>query len=109
MGKRRWRKRPITVDAVQYDGSDERYRECCKLAGVHLLLFPEGLSIPTLEGTFLCSVGDWLIKGVKGECYPCKPDVFAVTYEAVEEEVSVPTGYFKEALFRVTHPDLFSD
>jgi hypothetical protein len=40
------------------------------------------LLIPTLEGVMKCQPGDWIIKGVKGECYPCKPDIFAATYEA---------------------------
>ncbi len=42
--------------------------------------------IQTLEGTFVCSPGDWIITGVKGEKYPCKPDIFSVTYELVSEE-----------------------
>jgi hypothetical protein len=40
--------------------------------------------IKTLEGTMHVSLGDWIIKGVKGELYPCKPDIFAATYEPVE-------------------------
>ena len=43
----------------------------------------DGIHIPTLEGTMLASPDDWIIKGVKGEFYPCKPDIFAATYEAV--------------------------
>ncbi len=39
--------------------------------------------IPTLEGEMEASVGDWIIKGIKGEFYPCKPDIFVATYEAV--------------------------
>ena len=42
-----------------------------------------GLSIPTLEGVMIGRQDDWIIKGVKGEVYPCKPDIFAATYEAV--------------------------
>jgi len=42
------------------------------------------LEIVTLEGTHRVSWGDWIIQGVKGELYPCKPDIFAATYEAVE-------------------------
>jgi hypothetical protein len=42
--------------------------------------------IPTLEGTMLATVGDWIIRGVKGEFYPCKPDIFALTYEPADEE-----------------------
>jgi hypothetical protein len=40
-----------------------------------------GIIIPTLEGNHLAEIGDWIIKGVKGEFYPCKPDIFAQTYE----------------------------
>ena len=45
----------------------------------------EGLLIHTLEGTMRADPGDWIIKGVKGEFYPCKPDIFAATYEPVED------------------------
>jgi hypothetical protein len=43
------------------------------------------LDIETLEGTMTASLGDWIIKGVAGEFYPCKPDIFALTYELVNE------------------------
>lgn len=42
------------------------------------------LRIVTLEGIHRCDFGDWIIRGVKGELYPCKPDIFAATYEAVD-------------------------
>lgn len=42
-----------------------------------------GINIQTLEGTMRADVGDWIIRGVKGEHYPCKPDIFEATYEAV--------------------------
>jgi hypothetical protein len=45
---------------------------------------PARIEIPTPEGTMTASPGDWIIRGVKGEFYPCKPDIFAATYEAVE-------------------------
>ena len=50
-------------------------------------VYPQGdaLVICTLEGLMKCNVGDWIIRGVKGELYPCKPDVFAATYEPVED------------------------
>lgn len=44
---------------------------------------PDLLCIGTLEGVHLVDFGDWIIRGVKGELYPCKPDIFAITYEAV--------------------------
>lgn len=43
----------------------------------------DGLQIGTLEGAHFCAPGDWIIRGIKGELYPCKPDIFAATYEAV--------------------------
>jgi hypothetical protein len=43
----------------------------------------EGLKIFTLEGPMMASIGDFIIKGIKGECYPCKPDIFEATYEKV--------------------------
>jgi hypothetical protein len=42
-----------------------------------------GIDIPTLEGVMHASPGDWIIRGVHGECYPCKPDIFEKTYEKV--------------------------
>ena len=47
-------------------------------------LIGDGIEIKTLEGTMTASKGDWIIKGVKGEFYPCKPDIFALTYEPAE-------------------------
>jgi len=48
----------------------------------------ESLAIHTLEGVMLTQPGDWIIKGVKGEFYPCKPDIFAATYEPADCEVT---------------------
>lgn len=50
-----------------------------------------GVAIPTLEGTMRGDPGDWIIKGVKGEVYPCKPDIFEATYEEVNEDTG--NGY----------------
>jgi hypothetical protein len=52
----------------------------------------EHLSIQTLEGVMLVSPGDWIIRGVKGEIYPCKPDIFAMTYDPVDEQDVEVTG-----------------
>jgi hypothetical protein len=49
-----------------------------------------GAQIETLEGLLTASPGDWIIRGVKGELYSCKPDVFALTYDSVEDDVSPP-------------------
>lgn len=98
-GQLSFRKKPVEVEAIQVT-------EACRLArddfwampqwlidayegkndaGVRSVVFtPEGVHITTLEGTMIGDHGDWIIRGVKGELYPCKPDIFAATYEAVE-------------------------
>lgn len=75
-----YRKKPVVIQAVQWDGtnaSDMREFITCE----YHLENCEFLIIPTLEGNMTASPGDWIIKGVKGEFYPCKPDIFETTYE----------------------------
>lgn len=81
----KYRKRPVVVEAIQWTGCN--ITEMCKFTGrdvSHLLVSGE-LYIETLEGTHHASVGDYIIRGVKGEYYPCKPDIFELTYEAAGE------------------------
>ena len=81
-----FRKKPVVIEAVQYGPYSMPTVELASfLEGVHCSIGSEGLVIETLEGNMLASVGDWIIKGVNGEFYPCKPDIFEKTYEAVEE------------------------
>lgn len=61
----KYRKKPVVIEAYQTEFT---------------------VDIETLEGTMRAEPGDWIIKGVKGEYYPCKPDIFALTYEPVEDE-----------------------
>ena len=61
----KFRKKPVVIEAYQTDVE---------------------LDIETLEGTMCANVGDWIITGVNGEQYPCKPDIFAKSYEAVEDK-----------------------
>jgi len=75
------RKKPVVVDAVRWDGDVEKLVE---LMGVVTLNFGR-VVIYTPEGAMYANAGDWIIKGVKGEFYPCKPDIFEATYERVEE------------------------
>lgn len=78
----KFRKKPVVIEAEQYRiGGDLPFVE----EGV--LDYDEDThtqGIQTLEGRMIVSDGDWVIRGVKGEYYPCKPDIFAATYEAVE-------------------------
>lgn len=99
-----YRKKPVVIEAIQLRW--DTWQEMCEFAGVGKMAdgkpegcyvneegegtpdFPGdgariGLWIPTLEGVMLAAQDDWVIKGVKGEIYPCKPDIFEATYEAV--------------------------
>jgi len=84
----KFRKRPVIIEAVQWrtDNLDEII-DGLRLENDSLKsVYPTsdgGLYIRTLEGQMLASHGDWIIKGTAGELYPCKPDIFERTYEAV--------------------------
>lgn len=79
-------KKPVEVQAVQWDGNN--YDEICKFIGVNppIIYGNSGLYlvIETLEGDHYALPGDWIICGIKGEIYPCKPDIFEQTYEEVK-------------------------
>lgn len=81
----KYRKKPVVIEAVQWTGS---MAQVVALVGHDLPTYGEGrngsLRIATLEGDHECRMGDWIIKGVNGEFYPCKPDIFEATYELVE-------------------------
>jgi hypothetical protein len=83
-----FRKKPVVIEAIQFNGFDGSP----DFVGQELALFLETavicagkrkLAIYTLEGKMEVSEGDWIIKGIKGEFYPCKPDIFEATYEPV--------------------------
>lgn len=80
----KFRKKPVVIEAVQFTGKNDT--ECmvfCPIARDPVDKKPN-LVIETLEGDMICSVNDWIIRGVSGEFYPCKPDIFEKTYEKVE-------------------------
>lgn len=94
----KFRKKPVVIEAVQWTGVDVDevmpfFGDMTKLPsdGIHIepgvghTPATGELYIPTLEGVMSASPGDWIIKGVKGEFYPCKPDIFAATYEPMDE------------------------
>lgn len=81
-------KKPVEIEAVQFIDTPERICEIAEFVGTDLRVNYEDkgnpyIPIETLEGTMKASVGDYIIKGVKGEIYPCKPDVFEATYDCV--------------------------
>lgn len=78
------RKLPRIVQAVQL--RLDNMAEIEEFVGGDIGNTAEGLVIATLEGAMHVSLGDWVIRGVQGEFYPCKPDIFAETYEILEDE-----------------------
>lgn len=84
---KKYRKKPVTIEAVQYDGHN--LREIAEFVGVNLDMVDNDVNlslmpvIKTLEGDMLISKDDYVIKGVQGEFYLCKPDIFEETYEEV--------------------------
>lgn len=83
----KFRKKPVIIEAMQWDGTngDSIMKWGGGFRKIEYDLKPKILRIITLEGTMEANLGDWIIKGIKGELYPCKPDIFEATYEPVEE------------------------
>ena len=81
----KFRKKPVIVEAVQFEGT---------LNSLIAFAVPEAsqqlgirsAQIHTLEGVMTALPGDWIIRGIKGEIYPCKPDIFAATYEPADQQ-----------------------
>lgn len=82
----KYKKKPVVIEAVQYDGTDASYEEGLRFTGGDLLWHKELKcpTIETLEGIMMVSIGDYIIKGIQGEFYPCKPDIFEATYDVYE-------------------------
>jgi hypothetical protein len=73
-----FRKKPVTIEALQFNGNFEAIE---RFVGGDAKFRNGELVIATLEGPLRASPRDWIIKGVKGEFYPCKPDIFEATYD----------------------------
>ena len=82
----KFRKKPVVIEAIQYDGSHTSAHQIYKLYPERVSYLEGRLNIRTLEGTMRANKDDWIIKGVKGEVYPCKPDIFEATYERISDE-----------------------
>lgn len=87
-----FRKRPVVIEAVPFDGTVESANRILGWIGTHggtaYRRHPNqiswGIAVGTLEGDMVASPGDWIIRGVQGEFYLCRPDIFEATYEPVE-------------------------
>jgi hypothetical protein len=81
---RLYRKKPVDIEAVQFVGGKESAQLILDLVdGAVWHYNQDHISLPTLEGRMSASKGDWIIKGIEGEFYPCKPNIFKKTYELV--------------------------
>ena len=85
----KYRKKPVVIEAWLWDESKETFAEigCKSMSSEGHSSYPDRLiklRIETLEGTMSVDKGDYIIKGVQGEFYPCKPDIFAQTYELAD-------------------------
>ncbi len=77
------RKKPIEIDGIQWTG--ENVKEVEEFIGDHGYVKGRYVEIGTLEGLMVASPEDWILKGIQGEFYPCKDDIFRMTYELVDD------------------------
>jgi hypothetical protein len=81
-----FRKKPVVIEAVRYGPYTMPSLEVnAFMAGAEWGVSEDGIIIKTLEGEMLASPGDWIIRGIKGEFYPCRDDIFRMTYEEVTD------------------------
>ena len=83
---KKYRKKPIVIEAIHYQPKDDEpieliQDEIADFIGENIAIVGEQIQIETLEGEIYASIGDYIIKGINGEFYPCKPDIFEKTYE----------------------------
>ena len=78
----KYRKKPVVIEAMEWTGDNDR--EIREFIGEDAFLKEGNLFIKTLEGEMRAALGDFIIKGVSGEFYPCKPDIFEATYEVAK-------------------------
>jgi hypothetical protein len=81
MSVAKYTKKPVTIEALQWTGENiDEVAEFCPVCYFRETKGESKLTISTLEGPMSATIGDYIIKGVKGEFYPCKPDIFELTY-----------------------------
>jgi len=80
----KYRKKPVVIEAIQYFPDNLNIFKNIEDMGCDLVVDRRGVYIDTLEGSMQVSPGDFVIKGVNGEFYPCKPDIFEKTYDLAD-------------------------
>lgn len=79
-------KKPVVIQAIKYTDVDSVFEIMDTFGSRGINNSDDGLYITTLEGVMKAKKGDWIIRGINGEIYPCKPDIFDKTYEPVTKE-----------------------
>jgi len=82
----KYRKKPVVIEAERYNGGFDGAKNIKEFLNCEYKISKDSIIIKTLEGNMTAQLGDWIIKGLKGEFYPCKPDIFEQTYDKVAEE-----------------------
>lgn len=80
---KKYKKKPVVIEAMQWSGKNTI--DIDNFIGRHCMEKDDGILIRTLGGVIRADIDDFIIKGVKGEFYPCRPDIFEQTYEEVKE------------------------
>ncbi len=104
----KFKKKPVTIDAIQWNGKNTE--EVLKFLDESLTIninADDDFKINTLEGTMTASVGDFIIKGVKGEFYPCKPDIFEQTYDVAQESKKILCVYINKITKKYTRYEVY--
>ena len=98
----KYRKKPVIVEAVIWTGNNiDEVKELAKNTVENIIFVNNNLYIETLEGNMNVSIGDYIIKGIEGEFYPCKPNIFKETYETVSmmsnnDKTTVPMSEYRK-------------
>ena len=84
---KRYRKKPVVIEAIQYTGDSDNIAELREFVTCGFKKNKDStLTVPTLEGKHIASIRDYIIKGVEGEFYPCKPRIFKKTYKVCNDQ-----------------------
>ena len=107
----KYRKKPVVINAIQWTGKNtDEVKELAFTSTCKITVNYDSICIETLEGLMSAKIGDWIIKGIKNELYPCNPDVFAATYELVEPTTRIGSNQGSSRISSVAIPEsVFKD
>jgi hypothetical protein len=89
----KYRKRPVVIEALQWTGMNlNEMRDFAGAAQIGIMTINTPITIQSLEGWVKCGVGDWVIRGIKGEFYSCRDDIFKETYDGIERDGEGDSG-----------------